>query len=484
MRSLLRRFLGARRPRMIAVVGICREDIEAGVEHAYTSSSGLPVWAWCAGDAEPVSGCDRFVARATASRIRGDLRQVWPALTIVSWTGQPGAWAVKLAPFTAPPFRIVIRNEAQGFFPARPGPLASHACRRLRDAATDRAVALGLWFYWRAYRLYSLAYRAARRTRDAIRLLYSLMYRSAERARDAIRLLYSLMYRSAEHIRDVFRLLCGRFVRLLAKHRRNICGRLEDRGWKIPHHGNDRTLYIIGLFGSGRWYLNDLIVAHVGKRGTYLRDSIRLHPGPTSMIYSGHATLKYTSPFQAVPEDTARIVEAVRSGIADSIFIYRHPLDSLLTNWLWWRTYIRKNRWIWGISQIYSNTGDLCADLEANFDDFRAFAEGDPAFFAQARGPRFLSFAEFVEETELHVQSATLSLRLEDFMADPTKEFLRMTRVMSVEVRMNGRSIELPKTSAYRWRAVQEGVPRFRGFVADLDAETRRRIARIGYSTG
>lgn len=484
MRSLLRRFLGARRPRVIAVVGLCREDIEAGVEHAYTSGSGLPVWAWCAADTEPVSGCDRFVARATASRIRRDLRQVWPALTIVSWTGQPGAGAVKLAPFTAPPFRIVIRNEAQGFFPARPGPLASHACRRLRDAATDGAQALGLWLYWRAYRVYSLAYRAAQRARDAIRLLYSLAYRAAQRARDVIRWLYSLLYRSVERDRDVIRILDGRLVRLLAKHRRNIRGHLEDRGWKVPHHGNDRTTYILGLFGSGRWYLNDLIVAHTGKRGKYLRDSIRLHPGPTSMIYSGHATLKYASRFQVVPEYTARIVEAVRLGIADSIFIYRHPLDSLLTNWLFWRTYMRKKRWIWGISQVYSNTGDLCADLETNFDDFRAFAEGDPAFFAQAPGPRVLSFAEFVEETELHVQSATLSLRLEDFMVDPAEEFLRMTRVMSVEVCANGRSIDVPRTSAYRWRAVKEGVPRFGAFVADLDAETRRRIARLGYSTG
>ena len=134
------------------MVGICREDIEAGVEHAYTSGSGLPVWAWCAGDADPVSGCERFVARATASRIRGDLRQGWPVLTIVSWTGRPGAWAVKLIPFTVPPFRIVIRNEAQGFFPPRPGLLASHAWRRLRDATKDGAEALGLWSYSLMYR--------------------------------------------------------------------------------------------------------------------------------------------------------------------------------------------------------------------------------------------------------------------------------------------------------------------------------------------
>jgi hypothetical protein len=264
-------------------------------------------------------------------------------------------------------------------------------------------------------------------------------------------------------------------------YQRNLRGRLEDRGWKVPHQGNDRTAYIIGLFGSGRWYLNELIVVHFGRRAKYLRDSIRLHPGPTSMIYSGHATLKYPSLFQAAPEESARIVEAVRSGIADSVFMYRHPLDSLLTNWLWWRTYLRQNRWISGISQIYQNTDELCTDLEANFDDFTAFAEGDPAFLGKASGPRFLSFAEYVEETDLHVQSATLALRLEDFMVDPTKEFLRMARTMSVEIRMNGRPIAPPRTKAYRWLAVKEGAPRFRGFVDELDVETKRRIAHVGY---
>ena len=199
------------------------------------------------------------------------------------------------------------------------------------------------------------------------------------------------------------------------------------------------------------------------------------------MIYSGHATLKYPSRLQALPEESARIVEAVRSGIADSVFIYRHPLDSLLTNWLWWRTYLRENRWIQGISQIYTNTNDLCADLEADFDNFRAFAEGDPAFLGRVPVPRFLSFAEFVEETELHLQSATLALRLEDFMADPTKEFLRMTRAISVEVRLNGRPVAPPRTKAYRWLAVKKGAPRFRCFVDELDSETKRRIARVGY---
>ena len=62
------------------------------------------------------------------------------------------------------------------------------------------------------------------------------------------------------------------------------------------------------------------------------------------MIYSGHATMRYRFATQESPEVMSRILEAVRSGFADLIFVYRHPLDSLLTNWVWWRTYIRDNR--------------------------------------------------------------------------------------------------------------------------------------------
>jgi len=223
---------------------------------------------------------------------------------------------------------------------------------------------------------------------------------------------------------------------------------LGKRDGRVHYLGNDRTAYVIGLFGTGRWYINELMLQNIGKRAKYFRDEIRFHPGPTSMIYSGHATIRHVSRAQELPAATSRILEAVRSGFADLIFIYRHPLDSLLSNWVWWRTYLRDNFQIEGISQVYKNTDDLCADLEQNFLEFKAFAEGDPDFFAAAPGPRFLSFPEFVEETELYFQSATLTLRLEDFMIDPLKEFSKIVEVMSV----------------------------------DLDAETKRRIEKIGYN--
>ena len=204
------------------------------------------------------------------------------------------------------------------------------------------------------------------------------------------------------------------------------------------------------------------------------------------MIYSGHATMRHVSRGQSLPAVTSRILEAVRSGFADLIFVYRHPLDSLLTNWIWWRPVSRGKvkfpNWISGISGVYKNTDDLCADLEQNFFEFKAFAEGDPDFFAAVGGPRFLSFPEFVEETELYLQSATLTLRLEDFMIDPFKEFSKIAEVMSVDLDLSRLRVAPPKTKPYRYLAVKEKVPRFRNFINGLNAETKRRIEKIGYN--
>ena len=254
-----------------------------------------------------------------------------------------------------------------------------------------------------------------------------------------------------------------------------------DWYWKVHSPGNDRTAYVIGLFGSGRDYITELILQHLGERTIYFRMPIRFRPGRTSMIYSGHATIRHVSRDQALPAGTGRVVEAARSGLADLIFIYRHPLDSLLTNWIWWRTILWANGPFATISERYKNSDDLCADLEQNFLEFKAFAEGDPDFFAAVPGPRFLSFAEFVEETELYLQSATLALRLEDFMIDPLKEFSKIAEVMSVDLDLSRLRLALPRTKRYGFLAVKEKVPRFRDYINGLDAETKRRIEKIGY---
>ena len=247
--------------------------------------------------------------------------------------------------------------------------------------------------------------------------------------------------------------------------------------------GNDKTIYVIGLFGTGRLYINELILQNVGERARYFRDGLRLHPGPTSMIYSGHATTRYTSRGQSGPSIMRRVREAARSGFASVIFIYRHPLDSLLTNWVYWRTDARNERTRL-ISDAYKKADDLYADVEQNFSEFMAFAQGDPNFFPAGPGPRFLSFAEFVEETELHLQSTPFALRLENFMVDPRKEFSKIVKVMSADVDLSHLQIAAPRTKPYRYRAVKEKVPQFGNFIDGLEADTKKRIEKMGYSLG
>src|SRR5580692_9542864 len=92
---------------------------------------------------------------------------------------------------------------------------------------------------------------------------------------------------------------------------------MVEMSWDVPHLGNDKTAYLIGLFGSGRSYINELLLQNIGERAKYFRDELRLHPGPTSMIYSGHATMRHVSRFQSPPAITSHILEAVRSGFAD-----------------------------------------------------------------------------------------------------------------------------------------------------------------------
>lgn len=248
--------------------------------------------------------------------------------------------------------------------------------------------------------------------------------------------------------------------------------------------GNDRTTYILGLFGSGRLYVNELLLQHIGERAKYFRDELRVYPGPTSMICSGHVTVKYVSRGQALPAVMRRIAEAVKVRFADSIFVYRHPLDSLLTNWVYWRNYVRDNREVCGISEVYESSDDLCADLDRNFFEFRAFAEGYSDFYAGLSGPRFLSFSEYVEESALHYQSASLALRLEDFMVDPVKDFSRIVELISADVDPSGLVIAPPRSKPYGYLAVREKVPRFRNLIDRLDVDTRRRIDKLGYTIG
>ena len=246
------------------------------------------------------------------------------------------------------------------------------------------------------------------------------------------------------------------------------------------------TIYIVGLFGSGRLYLGDAICKHIGERALHFRDELRHESTPTSMIYSGHMTLRYVSRGLNPPEFANRIVESVRSGAGKMIFIYRHPLDSLLTNWVWWRSYLRAGAIATEhgafISSSFQNLDTLCEIVEQEWASFEAFASGDPAFFADLPGARFLSFAEFVEESVLLFEQATLRLPFEAFMTNPYAALVKVINVISPEMRLSfSVHIRRPQSKPGTHLFVMKGVPRFNEFVNSISPETRRLMLKLGY---
>jgi hypothetical protein len=119
-----------------------------------------------------------------------------------------------------------------------------------------------------------------------------------------------------------------RFRRLANKSPRELVqavrasARYRAMVWRlrIPRIGNNRTGYVLGLFGTGRWYINEQILQNIGERAKYFKDEICFHPRPTSMIYSSHVTKNYISRGFAQPVGMIRILEAVRLGFADLVF--------------------------------------------------------------------------------------------------------------------------------------------------------------------
>ena len=359
---------------------------------------------------------------------------------------------------------------------------ASQACQtRLLKASFDTPSSSGIWF-----RTCGTARGSARAFMRFLHLVTKAVYLQVMQVDGLMAFLTRALRFARKPLRKQIAILQGyaidrpqAFV-TLARHRLT---RLNPPGGNV---GSTSTIYVVGLFGSGRLYLNDVICDHIGERARYFRDGLLHDPTPTSMIYSGHMTLRHLATEVNPPQFANRIVASVRSGAGKMIFIYRHPLDSLLTNWVWWRSYVRATAGgpeLGGfISNSFRSPDELCETVEREWASFEAFAMGDPAFFADLPGARFLSFAEFVEESVLLFEQATLRLPFEAFMTNPYAAFLKVIDVISPEMRLSyTMHIRRPRSQPGTHLLVMKNVPRFNEFVSSISPETKRLMLKLGY---
>jgi len=120
----------------------------------------LPVWLYATVEpsADNSAQCERVVVNPSGSALwRQAQRELWPrqvALALTEWSGSRTEWPLKLAPFTIPFFRVLIRNQDGGYFPGTPRMVALHARLTLQRVLQDvgvrvSEVALGaaLWVF-------------------------------------------------------------------------------------------------------------------------------------------------------------------------------------------------------------------------------------------------------------------------------------------------------------------------------------------------
>ena len=231
MNPIALRLLKANKPKVIAVFAATRADAARAVKHLQTSDASLPIWVWCGDNSEepPADGIDRFVPGA--SYYPRGLQDVWPALSIVAWTGAKGALPLKLLPFLAPPFRVVVLNEAGDFFPPRPARIAEHLWRRVRDAAVAKTQLAGEWsagaFQWGgsqlrrvARKLFWICLLTVMGTWHTAQKIYWRFFHATLALIRLMRTVFSwvasFFYRAGERVRDVFVLAFESIFALIA----------------------------------------------------------------------------------------------------------------------------------------------------------------------------------------------------------------------------------------------------------------------------
>lgn len=100
----------------------------------------VPVWLFTrvATLPETEALCERVYRKENALALvleaQSRLWPRWVAIGVATWTGERGAWLLKLAPFLIPPFRVLILNRDGGFFAGTPSNLFVHCVRTGRDA--------------------------------------------------------------------------------------------------------------------------------------------------------------------------------------------------------------------------------------------------------------------------------------------------------------------------------------------------------------
>src|SRR5271165_2939478 len=139
LRSLLRR-AGKGEKKVAGVFSASADASHWAVLHLRAGAPQIPIWLFTTVEPHPETEalCERVFRNrkplALAAQAQSELWKCWVAIGVATWTGDRGGWALKLAPFLIPPFRVLILNRDGGFFSGTPSNIFIHCVRAGRDA--------------------------------------------------------------------------------------------------------------------------------------------------------------------------------------------------------------------------------------------------------------------------------------------------------------------------------------------------------------
>jgi hypothetical protein len=270
----------------------------------------------------------------------------------------------------------------------------------------------------------------------------------------------------------------------------------EDAGWcfdtfkqAINQSEFERSLIIVGLFGTGRTYFSDQILQHpltgpIYQEGLASCGYFEQH----KLICSGHATLKHSSSFQMEPYETAkRLISPLRQGHHNILFILRHPFDSLFSNWAWWRRYCEsrvphKDALI----GVFGGNDGIAEDIRFHRDAFAAFlTEGKVPVFDSQPCPedRFLSLEAMLEESMLwlEIQEVT-TLHFEQLHQDLGLVTQKIRQIIFPSGASEF-SMKVPNSKPYNFRTIFQEHPDIKLLVKSFcSKDIIEKIRILGYS--
>ncbi len=131
--------LGKGERKIASVFGVNAAAAHEAVLHLRRGAPDVPIWLFTTAEPFPDTAalCECVYRDRNALPLVVDAqRRLWPywsAISLSTWTGQRGAWALKLAPFLISPFRVLILNRDGGFFSGTPSNIFIHVMRAARE---------------------------------------------------------------------------------------------------------------------------------------------------------------------------------------------------------------------------------------------------------------------------------------------------------------------------------------------------------------